>query len=86
MVVDVSLVTISRNIGNLTWSSPDVQHIYALVVRSTHVGILGEIIVVDKHVLARLPSEVCDNAETSVGEVSAETTNPWRITVLAQEY
>ena len=86
MVVDVNIVTISWDVGNLTWSGPYVQHVYALVVRGTHVGILDEVVVVDEHILARLPSEVCDDAEALPCEVGAETANPWCIAVLAQEH
>src|SRR5574344_1779792 len=65
---------------------PDVQHLYALVERSTLTSIHDKVVIIYGHVLTRLPCEVSDNAETLPCEVGTETTDPWCIAVLTQEY
>ena len=86
MAVQVDFVAVGWNVCHLSRCGPYVQHIYTLVVGGTLIGVLGEVVVVYHHVLARLPSEVSDDAEALPCEVGTKTTKPWGVTVLAQEY
>ena len=86
MVVELCLVASSRNVGHLSWVCPGVEHIYGLVPRCGKFVILDEVIIVDHHILARLPCKVGNDTEAFPSKVGAETANPWSITILAQQY